>query len=58
MEHLARKGSITPAEALVAYSCMRLAGRIYDLREQGHNIQTQMKTDSVGTRYASYHLVK
>jgi len=40
----------------VAYSCMRLAARIKDLRDLGHIITTTMKTDATGTRYASYSL--
>ena len=31
--------SITPLDALLKYGCMRLAARIYDLKEAGHIIK-------------------
>ncbi len=34
--------SITPLEALERFGCFRLGGRIFDLKEAGHNIETTM----------------
>jgi len=58
LNHLTHKGSITPAEALVTYGCMRLAARIGDLKNHGHKIETEIKTDQLGGRYARYWLLK
>ena len=52
--HLAQK-PISPLEALEEYGCFRLAARIADLREDGHNIET-VQTKQNGKRYASYRL--
>ena len=41
MRHLDAFGSITPAEALHEYGCMRLGARIYDLRRQGVPIERE-----------------
>lgn len=40
LEYMRQYGSITPAEAMMHFACMRLSGRIYELKAQGHNIQT------------------
>lgn len=40
LEYMQKHGSITPAEAMLHFACMRLSGRIYELKAQGHNIQT------------------
>ena len=57
LDHLQDKGSITPAEALVSYGCMRLAARILELRESGHRIRTDIRQDGRGVRYARYQLL-
>lgn len=46
---------ISPLEALEEYGCFRLAARIADLREDGHNIET-VQTKQNGKRYATYRL--
>lgn len=40
LNHLMTKGSITQAEAVEKFSCYRLSARIYDLKEDGHDIKT------------------
>lgn len=47
--------SITPIEALVKFSCMRLGSRIFDLRESGMPIKTEM-IEKNGKRFAKYYL--
>jgi len=42
LHHLKSNGSITPIEALNEYGCFRLAARIKDLRDEGHNISTNI----------------
>lgn len=34
-------GSITPVEAMAEFGCMRLAGRIHDLKRAGNKIKTE-----------------
>ena len=41
LAHLETHGSITPKEALERYGIMRLGARIFDLRMDGHNIESQ-----------------
>jgi hypothetical protein len=56
-DHLKRQGSITPQEALRHYSVMRLAARVQELREAGHQIQTVMvsrRRKGQMVRYAEY----
>ena len=54
LEHLKTNGSITPIDALMLFGCFRLGARIYDLREQGHAIETKRVTDNKGKNYAEY----
>ena len=58
MGHLRRHRSITALQALQNYGCMRLASRIYDLKEEGHKIHKQMIEVGNGKRVASYFLIK
>lgn len=49
--------SISPLEALEKFGCFRLGGRIFELKQAGHKIVTEMVTKN-GKRYASYSLEK
>ncbi len=56
-DHLKRHGSITPMQALRDYGCFRLAARIKELREMGHNVQTVLRTEHIRSepvRFAEY----
>lgn len=55
LEHIQKYGSISSLEAFEKYRITRLSGRIFDLREQGYNIVTDMKKGENGT-YAVYRL--
>lgn len=44
---------LTPMEALNKFGTMRLAARIHELREDGHEIETDMSEG-----YARYFMVK
>lgn len=37
-------GKITPLEALNKFGCLRLSGRIYDLKRKGYNIKSNRIT--------------
>lgn len=52
-KHLEDYGAITPIEALNLYGCFRLGARIYDLKEDGMEIETEMVQDRK-KRYAKY----
>lgn len=44
LKYIHDHGSITPLEALKEFGCMRLASRINDLKNQGHNIVSEKVT--------------
>jgi hypothetical protein len=44
-------------EALEKFGCFRLGGRIYDLKQRGHKIETVM-VEKNGKRFATYRLEK
>lgn len=62
LRHLQDYGSITSLEAVNEYGCMRLAARISDLREQGHNITSEPTKGrnryGETTYYSTYRLEK
>ena len=52
-----RKGPLTPLDALQRFGCLRLAARIRDLRERGHQIHS-VEVPVGRKRVARYHLVR
>lgn len=56
LKHLETRQSISPMEALVSYGISRLAPAIWELREIGYGIETKMKTDEMGHKYARYYI--
>jgi hypothetical protein len=61
LEYLNEYKQITPLEAMRDLGIYRLASRIYDLKEQGYNIHTEMvdvkNRYGSTTKVASYRLV-
>ena len=55
INHIARKGSITPMEAFRRYGITCLAERIRDLKDGGHNIGMEWVKRG-GKRYAKYSM--
>lgn len=55
LAHL-RHSPITPLEALSLFGCFRLGARIFDLREQGYDITTEIVEVDSGARIAKYSL--
>jgi len=55
LEHMKRE-PITAIEALTQYGCFRLAARIKDLREDGHEIETTTLELPNGKSIAKYSL--
>lgn len=61
IKHLKKGNRITSMEALVMFGCSRLAARINELKEIGHNIQGRMIDVGVGQKKKSvkqYFLAK
>ena len=56
LKHLLSGCSISGLEALQHYGCFRLAARIYDLRQQGWDIEDDAIDMPNGARIATYHL--
>lgn len=56
-EHLIRKNTITPIEALKKFGCFRLAARINDLRSEGMNIKTSTIRPKKGNHFAKYSVI-
>ena len=44
LNYLQNGGKITPMEALNKFGCLRLSGRIYDLKRKGYNIKSSRIT--------------
>ena len=57
LAHLKSGKTITQEEAIDNFRCFRLSGRIYDLRERGHDIQSHM-VEVNNKRFARYRLVQ
>lgn len=61
LKHLKKHRTITPMQALRLYGVFRLGARIYDLKDSGHKIITEIieVTSSRGKkRVAEYRLLK
>lgn len=43
LEYIKQHGSITPLEAVQHIGCLRLSGRIFDLRQEGYRIRTDIE---------------
>jgi hypothetical protein len=55
LNYLREGNAVTPLLALERFGCMRLAARVYRLREQGHKIETRHKRSNDKV-YAEYYL--
>jgi hypothetical protein len=55
LEHLQSGKSITPIDALNMFGCFRLGARIYDLKQQGYDIQTKI-INNANKSFAEYSL--
>ena len=53
-----RPGGVTSLDALKAGCGSRLAGRVHELRGEGHVIRSEWETTDKGARVARYRLVE
>ena len=56
LRHLKEGHTLTPAYALRAFRCFRLAARVKELRDLGHPIRTEIVEANGGARIAGYRL--
>ena len=56
LNYLKKGNKITPLEALNQFGCFRLASRIWDIRNSGHNIQA-MRITKGDKNFCQYKLV-
>jgi len=55
--HLRLHGTITPQEAMRKYGCFRLGARIYELKQLGHNISSELVKSRNCKHFSRYTLV-
>ena len=55
LKRLQKGKGITQLQALIKFNCLRLSGRIHDLRRRGYNIETKM-VEKNGKRYGEYFM--
>lgn len=56
MLHLEKHKTISPAEAKAVYGMPKIARQIWELRQDGIDIRTELRHDPRGQRYARYSL--
>ena len=56
LKHLKLGKTISPLEAMGVFGVYRLAARIFELRQDGHEIVKTIKDDGQGRTYAEYSL--
>ena len=56
LKHLQEGHSITPLQALNMFNCLRLSGRIYDIKNKGYVIKDQFITLPNGKRVKEYFI--
>ena len=56
LEYLQAGNKLTPLEAFKRFDTLRLGGRIYDLKQQGYDIQRKMVKTRTGKEVAEYWL--
>ena len=55
-QHLKQGKTLTSLEALRLFGCLRLSGRIYDLRNKGLLIDSRTITTLTGKRVSEYFI--
>ena len=56
LDYLKAGNAITPLEALDKFKCMRLGGRIFELKEEGFPIEREMVKVASGKTVARYFI--
>ena len=58
LDALQQGAKLTQLDALEQFSCMRLGARIYELKQDGHKIQSKKIITKTGKRVAQYWMQK
>jgi hypothetical protein len=53
-KHLSTGQRLTALDAYERFGCLRLSGRIYDLRKAGYDVQSRLVEVESGKRVAEY----
>lgn len=56
LEYMQQGGRITALSALNMFGCLRLSGRIFDLRAQGYPVLDKWVTTSTKKRVKEYYM--
>ena len=56
LNYLQSGNSITPLDALHKFGCFRIGARIYDLKQKGYNIKSELVRGDNGKHFSSYRL--
>jgi hypothetical protein len=56
LAHLLRGRRITNSESMLVYGIYRLSDCVLKIRRAGYDVVTDVRTDEVGRKYASYSL--
>ena len=56
LRHLSQGKKLTAYGALKMFSCFRLAARVRDLKDYGHDIKRKMLRTPQGTNVAEYYI--
>lgn len=56
LSHLQNGGAVTSLTALYDFGCLRLSGRIFELREAGYPIQDEWVSTPSGKRLKRYFI--
>lgn len=56
LKHLEAGNTITAIEALKMFGCFRLSARIFDLKDQGHDIASELVFEN-GKKFSNYYLI-
>jgi hypothetical protein len=56
LRHLRKHGHISPMQALIVYGIARLAPCVFDIRNIGYGVTTEIKHDAQKHKYARYTL--
>jgi hypothetical protein len=56
LRHLEKGKTISPLESLMVYGIYRLAARIMEIRDAGHDVITHNRKDERGKKYGEYQL--
>ncbi|MDE2020781.1 MAG: hypothetical protein KGJ13_10630 [Patescibacteria group bacterium] len=58
LDALLRGERLTPLDALTKFHCLRLSGRIFDLKAKGYKIEAKIVETPSGKKVAEYFLPK